>query len=370
MKTNFLKLLATVILISGFSAASYAQTSTFTEWATPSTGSQPLHIVQGAGNFYYFTESAKDRIGLLSPGANVISEWPLPPGSMPHHIEFSSGLVYLCAFGGNYVATFNPTVALLTMWATPTPNSGTIHLDLLSPTQIYFSEATANKIGFLNTATGQFEEWTIPTANSTPRGVAVGQGSNQVFFAELAGKKIGMLDASTNTITEWAFPVIKQVEHVHYANGLVYFGDLQSNIVATLNPTTNLLTGWLAPTTGADIPDVAPSSGNVYFTERAGNKIGLLNPALQKGTSKTLVPTVTPVTPVQTTVTPSTSVLESTTTNVTPTVTNVTGTVKGGFTEWAVPTSDSGPLGMYANGTTVAYAEYYGNKVAILVPAP
>lgn len=369
MKTNLWKLVAILGIISGLCAASYAQTSTFTEWATPSADSEPLHIIQGTGNFYYFSESAKDRIGLLNPAANAISEWPLPSGSMPHGLGYMNGTLYLCAFAGSYVATFNATTGELTRWATPTPKSGSIHLDLFSQTQIYFSEATANQIGSLDTTTGQFYEWAIPTANSTPRGVSLGQGS-QVFFAELAGRKIGMLDTSANTITEWPLVDIKQVEHVHYANGLVYFGDLASNAVATLNPATNVLTGWLAPTPNADIPDVAPSSGSVYFTERSGNKIGLLNPALQKGITKTLVPTVTPVTPVQTTVNPITDLLEATTTNVTPTVTNVTGAVKGGFTEWAVPTSASGPLGIYANGTTVAYAEYYGNKVAILVPTP
>jgi len=133
---------------------SAAQTNTFTEWATPSTGSQPLHIFSGGGTTYYFTESARDRIASLNTSSNAITEWLLPPSSMPHSIEYSSGTVYLCAFEGSYVGTFNPSTALLSMWSVPTPNSGSIHLDLFSTTQVYFSEATANKIGSLNTSTG------------------------------------------------------------------------------------------------------------------------------------------------------------------------------------------------------------------------
>jgi len=190
-----------------------------------------------------------------------------------------------------------------------------------------------------------------------------------VFFAELATRKIGMLDTSANTITEWTLPWIKQVEHLKYSGGLVYFGDLGTSIVGTLNPATNQVTGWQAPTANAAIPDVFVSSGDIYFTERSGDKIGVLNPSLQNGTVKTLTPTVTSVPPTQTTVSPTKTTLKGTTTTVTPTITNVSGVVKGGFTEWAIPTSGAGPLGIYQNGSTVAFAEYYGSKVATLSPA-
>jgi virginiamycin B lyase len=362
------KLVASVIVVSGFCAVSAAQNYTFTEWATPSTNSHPLHIVSGGGSVYYFTESARDRIASLDTSLNAITEWLLPPGSVPHAVEFSSGTVYICAYGGSYIGLFNPATGSLTMWVTPTPSSGSIHLDLFSTTQLYFSEANANKIGFLDTTTGEFNEWPVPTPNSIPRGVAVGQGS-QVFFVELYGKKVGMLDTSSNTITEWALPWIKEVEHLRYSGGLVYFCDLASSIVGTLNPATNQVTGWQAPTSAADIPDISVSSGNIYFTERNGNKIGVLNPSLQAGTVKTVTPTVTPVSPTQNTVSPTTKTLTPVTTPVTPTGTNVGGAVKGGFTEWAIPTTGAGPLGIYQNGSTTAFAEYSGGKVATLSPA-
>src|SRR5579871_4509629 len=102
MRTNLWKLAGVVILLGGLCGVAAAQTYTFTEWATPSTNSQPLHIFSDGAQSYYFTESAKDRIASLNTSTNAITEWLLPSGSMPHGVEYSAGTVYMAAFGGSY----------------------------------------------------------------------------------------------------------------------------------------------------------------------------------------------------------------------------------------------------------------------------
>src|SRR5277367_6709750 len=310
------------VLFAALCLPASAQTNyTFSEWATPSANSQPLHVVPYSSSQFFFTESAKDRIGELSTGVtpNTITEWTLPAGGLPHGIVVdATGNVVFCAYSGSYVGVLNPnaTTKQLSAYIIPTPKSGSIHLDTTlstAGTPIYFfSENLGNKVGMLDpNAQGgpAITEWAIPTLNAMPRGVSVGQGT-QIYIAELAVHKIAMLDTSTNNITEWTIPAIRQVEHIHYypsssGSPLVYFGDLATSYVGVLDPIGNTVTLWVAPTPSADIPDVwlaGPSLVN--FSERGGTKIGFLNTTLQAGTQKQLKPVTTMETPVVTGVTP------------------------------------------------------------------
>ncbi len=367
MSTVIMKRLLVAIAAAVLCCQVVAQTSTFTEWPVPSANSEPLHLVAGSNTVFYFSESAKNTLAELNTATNTFIELRLPPGSMPHGLVLSGNQVAFCAFNGNYIGFVNTSNGVLTGWAVPTANSGTIHLDR-SGTSVFFTEANGNKIGFLNPSTAQITEWSVPTTGALPRGVVVGQGS-QVFVAELGVSKIAMLDSSANTITEWTLPTVyKQVEHLRFSGGVIYFGDLGSSWLGSLNPATNVLTSWKAPTVNAAIPDVFVPSTSINFTERKGNKIGLLNPTIQLGSNQTLKPVVTQTPPVVTTVKSETMKVSEVITKVTPTITTVAGVVTGGFTEWAIPTADSQALGIVSIGNIVAFTEYTGNKIATLVP--
>lgn len=375
-----------------------AQTYTFTEWATPTAGSQPLHVISPSATQFYFTESAKDRLGGINTTTNAVTEWHLPTGSMPHGLVLdASGNVGFCAYGGDYIGLLNTTTSQVTMYPVPTAAGGDIHLDTTvsgAGTPIYFySEAPGNKIAMLDpTAAMQVTEWVVPTAAASPRGVSIGPADGvgfQVYFAELSAHKIGMIDTTTNVITEWAIPKTRQVEHIHFVTsesgaGLVFFGDLANSYVGVLNVGTppsqigNTETLWTAPTVTAAVPDVYVVPGAdplVYFTERNGSKIGILDTQVAQGTTVSLRPnqiTVTTVIPASSTVTPSKpTTLSAKTTTVTPTVTTpVMGIVTGGFpgfTEFTIPTSASGALGINGLGSpTIVFAEYTANKIGTL----
>lgn len=339
-----------------------AQTSTITEWPVPTPNSLPLHIAAASDTLAYFTESEADKVAQLDTTTNAFTEWRLPPGSMPHGIIVSSGTIVFCAISGNYIAFLNPATSIGTGWLLPIANSGPSHLDTTG-TSFVFTESTGNRIGLLNPSAASVTEWPVPTANSTPWGIAVGQGT-QVFFIERAAQNVAMLDTSANNITEWSLAPLTGVEHLKFSEGIVYFGG--SNFVATLDPATNLLTWWKVPTANADIPEVFVSSGMINFTERRGDKIGLLNPAGQNGTTEILTPVTTSEVPTTTTVSSVSRTINSVPNTEKPTSTNVSGVVTDGFTEWGVPTPSSQPFGISLFGSTVFFTEYSGNNVATL----
>ena len=79
-------------------------------------------------------------------------------------------------------------------WTVPTSNSGPFGVALDSSGNVYFTESAnaANKVGRLVPSTNTFTEWAVPTSNSGPYGVAVDSSGN-VYFTEDNGNKIGRL---------------------------------------------------------------------------------------------------------------------------------------------------------------------------------
>jgi streptogramin lyase len=381
-----------IAAITAFPAAAQT-TNTFTEWTTSSSSSQPLHVISAGPTQIYFTESARNRIGSLNTATNTVNEWLLPPGGIPHGLvlDSNSNLVF-CAVGGDYLGILNPSTNQLTEYPMPTAGGGSIHLDTTvsgAGTPIYFlSESTGNKIAMVDPSSPtQVTEWTVPTAASNPRGVSIGPADGpgwQVYFVELNAHKIGMLDTFTNQITEWLLLHVRQAEHIHYVpnsngvGGLVYFGDLADSYVGVLDPdsTSNTETLWSAPTNLAGVADVLVEQGTypqIYFSERTASQIGFLDTSQNPGTVYSITNVVTnAVTLTQTAVTPEIYDLTKAaiTAVVIPVVTNVLGTTTNGFTEWPIPTPNSGPLGIAGLGTTsVIFAEYNTGKVAIMAPS-
>jgi streptogramin lyase len=58
---------------------------------------------------------------------------------------------------------------------------------------VWFTETNGDKIGRI-TPTGTITEFTIPTANSGPLGIAAG-ADGKVWFTENSGKKVGLVGA-------------------------------------------------------------------------------------------------------------------------------------------------------------------------------
>lgn len=388
---------AHLLMAAVMAATAAAQTSnTFTEWTTSASTSQPLHVISAGPTQIYFTESARNRIGSLNTATNVVNEWTLPSGSVPHGLvlDSNSNLVF-CAVTGDYLGILNPSTNQLTEYPLPTTGGGSIHLDTTvsgAGTPIYFlSESSGNKIAMVDPSSPtQFTEWVVPTTASNPRGVSIGPADGpgwQVYFVELSAHKIGMLDTFTNQITEWLLPKVRQAEHTHYVpnfngvGGLVYFGDLADSTVGALYPgdsTNSMETLWTAPTSPAGVADVLVEQGadpQIYFSERTASKIGFLDVALASGTAVPIPPNdvvTTAVIQTQSAVTPQSYQLTkaSITAVVVPAVNNVLGTTSNGFTEWSIPTPNSGPLGITGLGTTsVIFTEYNTGKVAIMAPS-
>lgn len=112
---------------------------------------------------------------------------------------------------GSLRVAYAPTAATITEWTIPTPNSVPTGLALdPSGKCCWFVELTGNKVAQLDPDMNTFREWAIPTANSQTTGLATTMisGSVAVFGAEFATNKVFLLFPSTGTFKEYTLPTV------------------------------------------------------------------------------------------------------------------------------------------------------------------
>jgi virginiamycin B lyase len=141
------------------------------------------------------------------------------------------------------------TGLFITEFDVPTPSANPVSITLGPDGNLWFTELDGNQIGRI-TPSGQITEFPIPTGGAKPRGITAGPDGN-LWFTEQCSNKIGRI-TPTGQITEF---------------------DIPSTGGTNACPTPAHTSLPWGITTGPD--------GNLWFTERAGNKIGRITPAGQ-----------------------------------------------------------------------------------------
>jgi len=102
-----------------------------------------------------------------------------------------------------------PGPATLTEWTVPTPNSGPWGLALdPSGNGFWFLEYFGNNVAHFDPSTGTFQEWAIPTAGANPYGIATTSvsGSLEVWGTEFAKDKVFVFLPGTGVFREYTLP--------------------------------------------------------------------------------------------------------------------------------------------------------------------
>ncbi len=227
---------------------------------------------------------------------------------------------------GNKIGCLNPSTGVFNEWTVPTANSQPRGI-CVSGGLVYFAEYNGNKIGRLNPFSGEFTEW---GTSSKPWSITSSGGI--IFFTAHQGSDVGRLDPGTNIITYWGeayYPTeICASGNLVYYVGTFYHGadfDPPPQIayrINALDPATNLRTLWEVPSSDALMFDISVSSGMVYYADNRRNMIGRLDLA--------------------------TSI----------------------FNEWTVPTGDSHPYSIWVSGSKIYFSENTGNKIGCLTISP
>ncbi len=221
--------------------------------------------------------------GAGGAGSPALREFPLPqPGSYPGQLalDTATGAVWVTERDGNRLARLDPTVGAWAEFVIPTGASEPWGLALDGDGSLWFAETAGNKIGRLDLDGGTIEEYGGLTADSEPWGVAVADG--YVWFTERAGNNIGRLDSTTGTLVEYPLNVAGSRPSGLSASS-VSFSGVTLWYLWFAEPGSNLLGRMrlgdpkvydLAPRTAYSAPqDVVWEGGTPWITELAANKI-------------------------------------------------------------------------------------------------
>jgi len=293
------------------------------------------HVIPGALNLSGDEEQPSNGQG--PPPEN--QDPPDSVSSQPRGIVFDSlkGDLWFSLFGTSVIGKTNIRNQNVFEYPLPTQESGPLDITMDSNGKIWFTETLGSQIGRLDPnlaragTTLGFTEYPVCIG---PAGIDVHQGD--VWFACSGSNQIGVLRSQNdfdlelfNIPTPSSFPTGIAVDP---QSNIVWFTETKGNKIARLDlsdQTEPQFSEYELPKDNSFPHDLAidPDTGKIWFTEFRGNRIGSLDP---------------------TEANPDTS---------------------NGFTEYPIPTSNSGPTAILIDSDgSIWFSETAAQKIGKLTP--
>jgi RHS repeat-associated protein len=259
-------------------------TAGITEYAVPTSVSQPLHLTVGPDGNLWFTENFSSKIGMITT-AGSISEYSLPsPANFSFPQDITSGpdgnlWVTVPGSSADYLVKCT-TAGNMTVYSLPSGFSAPHGLTATtgSDGNLWLVENIANKVARATTA-GSFTEYTIPTSNSFPQDIVAGPDGN-LWFTEHDGNKIGKVTTS-GSFTEYSIPTSSSSpEDITVGpDGNLWFTESGGNKIGRLTPLGSLSEFSIPTGSSGPAGITAGADGNLWFVEYGGNQIGRITPS-------------------------------------------------------------------------------------------
>jgi len=275
-----------------------------TEYATPTSGSQPFGIAAGPDGNVWFTEIGGNQIGRITPDG-VMTEFPLPnPVSAPAGIAAGpDGALWFTQFNGNRIGRISIEGAI-TEFPLPIPASGPLGIARGVDGHLWFTEFHGNRIGRISTQ-GSIIELDIATLHSNPGGITV-TSDGTVWFTALNADQVGRI-TFTGVRSEVTLPSHSFEGGTLFAGGMtatsddiVWLAATASGALAKLEePRTPTPTFVLPPATTTAPASVTPTASPAP-TGPDGTATPTATATVPASATSTEGPTAPPPTPVVT----------------------------------------------------------------------
>ena len=141
--------------------------------------------------------------------------------------------------GKEHIGRIDAKTGEITMYETPTKNSGPRRAMMDEQDRLWFGEYRGNAIGMLDTKSKEFKEWKLPHAWANPYDVAVDR-HGKAWTGSMLNDRITRLDPKSGEFTEYLLPRSTNVRRVYSDN------------------TTTPVTFWVGSNHGASIVKLEP----------------------------------------------------------------------------------------------------------------
>lgn len=286
------------------------RTTTFKEYVVPGIGDMWGITVDQDGYVWLTQYSGK---GSTNPGGAVVGGGqgrlvrfsPLTSnfnivdipttGSFPFRIVADGqGRVWFTELLGNKIGVYDPSSRRLEEYDVPSSFAGPADLTFDSHGNLWFTEAYNQSLARFQTSTKSFVEYHLATTDpsrfvASPVGIAVAS-NGEVWFADHGGSWIVDFNPVSRASTRYpAGAVVGAAYGIAIPNGLlidgqgkVWFCEHWGNRVSYFDPVSQTMVEFAIPTGPISTTlwiTLAPN-GEIWFTEWATNKIGVVHPNL------------------------------------------------------------------------------------------
>lgn len=243
-----------------------------------------------------------------------ITEITLPPGATPWEVVTTiDGTVWYTGLE-NHIGRINPN-GTVDQFTPPTADSEPHGIAIGPDGNIWFTELKGNKIGRIS-ASGEIKEFPLPE-NRGP--YAIIAGKSELWFTEFSGNRIGRMNVD-GSLTEFAIPTeISQPQGLTIGrDGAIWFVENNGNKIGRISLDGKFREIAIPTGFSQAVNIAADTAGNLWFTELEGAKYAVLD-------------------------------------------------AKGAITEYEPPSKLSGPLGIaIAPGGDIWITEYYHSNIVFL----
>lgn len=157
------------------------------------------------GNLY-FTSQQSGMLGRLDPETGEITEVSTEP--RPYGIQVASnGTVWVAYNGTNKIGAVDPETLEVRYYTIPDERSRIRRLGLDSTGMVWYVNSSRGRLGRLNSATGEVQEWDSPSGpTSHPYAIAV--IDDKVWYNESGMRPDALVyfDPETESFQSWAIP--------------------------------------------------------------------------------------------------------------------------------------------------------------------
>jgi streptogramin lyase len=198
----------------------------------------------------------------VDPETNRVTTYPMYPDYHPD--EKSSGIIqfsysatpvghstyglaadshsniYICDIVGGNIGKIDGKTGKVTLYKTPTLNSGPRRVSVDAQDRVWFGEYYADKLGMFDPKTEQFKEWTAPTPWLGPY-PAKADKNGDVWTSGMGADLVDRLDVKTGKFTEYMLPMVNaNIRHIDVDNSTspvaVWVAEVHQGKIARIEP--------------------------------------------------------------------------------------------------------------------------------------
>jgi virginiamycin B lyase len=152
----------------------------------------------------------------------------------------SKSNAYFCDIMGGNIGRVNANTGKVTLFKTPTLNSGPRRGTVDSEDRFWFGEYYANKLGMFDTKTEQFKEWAPPTPWTGPY-PAMAAKNGEAWTAGMGTDLILRLDPQTGKFIEYLLPTVDaNIRRIYVDNSTtpvtVWVAEVHQGKIAKIEP--------------------------------------------------------------------------------------------------------------------------------------